>query len=123
MLGAIRRYRDAVRPAEPLKPTAAHELPADTRRAIGRAVEAGVPPAALGFLARWWQFETWLRQLVHIELRAKYGSGWIRHLATRAPSRVTRDQVNAYMATPDASNVLAYLDAGDLLQLVDTDEH
>ena len=104
----------AVRPTERRESTVPRQLPADTRRAIDRAVEAGVPPAALGFYARWWQFETWLRQLVHMELRAKYGSGWIRHLAMRAPSRVARDQVNAYMATPDASNVLAYLEAGDL---------
>jgi len=83
----------------------------------------GVPAAAVAFYARWWQLETWLRQLIYMELRAKYGTGWLDHLAQKAPSRAAKDEINKYMATPDASNVLAYLDFPDLLKLIRSDEH
>ena len=83
----------------------------------------GVPVSALAFYARWWQLETWLRQLVYMELRAKYGLGWLKHLAKTAPTRAAKDEINTYMATPDASNVLAYLDVADLFGLIASDEH
>jgi hypothetical protein len=82
-----------------------------------------VPPGAIAFYARWWQLETWLRQLAYIELRAKYGTGWLNHLVREAPSRRAKDEINAYMETPDASNALAYLDFPDLLALISSEEH
>jgi hypothetical protein len=99
------------------------KTPESVRASIGRAVEMGVPASAVAFYARWWQLETWLRQLVYTELRAKYGTGWLDHLAQKAPSRAAKDEINKYMATPDASNVLAYLDVSDLLKLIGSEEH
>lgn len=90
------------------------KTPRAVRGSISRAVDIGVPAGAVAFFARWWQLETWLRQLVYMELRAKYGTGWLEHLAQQAPTRAARDEVNRYMATPDASNVLAYLDVSHL---------
>lgn len=91
--------------------------------AIERAQASGVPVEALGFYSRWWQLETWLRTFAYIELRTMYGRGWVQHLAESAPTRAARDQVNAYMASPDAENPLAYLDVFDLFALIDDDEH
>jgi hypothetical protein len=99
------------------------KTPEPVRSSIERAVDLGVPASAVAFYARWWQLETWLRQLVYIELRAKYGTEWLDHLAKTAPSRAAKDEINRYMATPDASNALAYLDVSDLLNLIGSDEH
>ncbi len=93
------------------------------RRSLSRAVELGVPPNAVAFFARWWQLETWLRQLVYLELRAKYGHRWIHQLEKQAANRSAKDLINRYMASPDWSNVLAYLDVSYLFQLVASDEH
>lgn len=78
-----------------------------------------VPPDALAFYGRWWQLETWLRELVYVELRAKYGVTWTRHLKGRAPARAAGDTANAYMASADTGELLAYADIGDLFALVE----
>jgi hypothetical protein len=99
------------------------KTPESVRRSIARAVGMDVPASAVAFYARWWQLETWLRQLVYTELRAKYGTEWLEHLAKIAPTRAAKDEINRYMASPDASNFLAYLDVSDLLNLIGSDEH
>jgi hypothetical protein len=86
-------------------------------------MEMGVPADAVAFFARWWQLETWLRQLVYMELRAKHGTEWLQHLSDQAPTRAARDEINTYMATPDAANLLAYLDVGHLFDLIGNSEH
>ena len=48
-----------------------------------------------------------------MELRAKYGTGWLQHLARKAPSRAAKDEINRYMATPDASNVGDDMEGGE----------
>jgi Swt1-like HEPN len=78
-----------------------------------------VPPDALAFYGRWWQLETWLRELVYVELRAKYGVSWTRHLEGRAPARAAGDTANAYMASADSGELLAYADVSDLFGLIE----
>jgi hypothetical protein len=89
---------------------------------IARAIGAGVPDRALATYARWWQLETWLRILVYLELMAAQGSAWAGVLSGRALGRWSRDSVNAYMRSPDSVSPLAYLDSGELLELVDRDD-
>jgi hypothetical protein len=87
---------------------------------LDRLVRNGVPADALAFYGRWWQLETWLREVVYLELRASFGREWEqRHLGVRAPGLAERDQINAYMASVDADDVLAYLDVFDLFSLID----
>ena len=50
---------------------------------------------------------------IYMELRAKYGTGWLQHLARKAPSRAAKDEINRYMATPDASNVGDDMEGGE----------
>jgi hypothetical protein len=78
----------------------------------------GVPPAALAAYGRWWQLETYLRQVVYTELRAAFGLGWVEHLSGAATTRAERDRVNAYMASADAEELLAYADASVLFSLI-----
>src|SRR3954471_5062914 len=98
--------------------------PDATKFSIEAAVNLGVPVDALAFYARWWQLETWLRQLVYLEFRAKWGIDWTDHLVpakfrrkgrnTTAVNRATKDSANTYMATPDSTNVVSYMDVSIL---------
>ncbi len=83
-----------------------------------RILDGGVPEEALRFFGRWWQLETYLRELVYTELRCRYGIGYTEQLDDQALRRADEDQVNDYMASADASDPLAYLDAGQLLKLI-----
>lgn len=81
-------------------------------------IEGGVPEEAVRFFARWWQFETYLREVVYLELRARDGELYEAVVDKGAHSRARRDAENAYMASADR-DPLAYLDAGQLLELID----
>lgn len=86
---------------------------------LQRLIDAGVPAPALAFYGRWWQLENWLREVVYVELRARYGVHWTEHLEGPAQRRLDGDQRNAYMASADAEELLAYTDAGTLFDLID----
>lgn len=83
------------------------------------AVGCGVPPQTLAVAARWWQLETYLRQLIYIELRAKFGLSWETQLSDRTLNRAdsAADRL-AYMASPDDEHLLAHLDVGELFRLI-----
>lgn len=90
----------------------------DAQTSLDRVLAAGVPIEALSFFGRWWQLERWLREMVYVELRAKYGPAWTAHLSGPAPNRASADVANAYMASADASDLLSYADAPVLFRLV-----
>ncbi|MBS1870242.1 MAG: hypothetical protein JSS99_11320 [Actinobacteria bacterium] len=86
---------------------------------LDRMLASGVPPEALSFFGRWWQLETWLREVIYVELRAKYGCAWSEHLSGKTPKRAAGDATNAYMASADAGELLAYADVADLFGLIE----
>lgn len=92
--------------------------PAPDFRPIAPAVRWGVPVAALELYSRWWQFETWLRQLVYVELRAALGISWEDGVPKVAPGRTGRDARAPYMGTADDGNLLAYLDFSQLVEVI-----
>lgn len=79
----------------------------------------GVPLDVSACHARWWQPETWLRDLLHLELRARDGRDWAGSLEPRVEKRRSRDSARTYMSSPDASAVLTFSDTGDLLSIID----
>jgi Swt1-like HEPN len=79
---------------------------------------AGVSIEALVLYGRWWQLETYLREMVYTELRACHGAAWIEQLGGGAASRAQRDELNAYMASADAGDALSYLDVSRLFDLI-----
>ena len=95
-------------------------LTPDVRDAVERCWRYGVPPMASALHARWWQFETWIRSLVHVELRAAKGAKWSEALRKDTVERQQQDEAFRYMATPDAQAALAYADAADLFRVIDT---
>ena len=78
-----------------------------------------MPPQALAFYGRWWQLENWLREVAYVELRARYGVRWVEHLRGQVQRRLVGDQRNAYMASADDEELLAYTDVGSLFDLID----
>ncbi|MGC5015131.1 Swt1 family HEPN domain-containing protein [Streptosporangium sp. DT93] len=94
-------------------------LPAATQNALASAWRNYVPSEASALHARWWQFETWLRSLAYVELRAKYGSKWLDEIPDKARRFAENEAKLAYMTSPDAELILAYLDLADLFSLVD----
>lgn len=93
------------------------ELSGEVRKALSGSWRNGMPGAASALYSRWWQLETWLRSLVYIELRSFSGPKWIEALSAAAADRQERDQENRHMPTPDAQDLLAYLDASLLLKI------
>lgn len=91
----------------------------DAQSSLRRPLDAGVPLRALETYARWWQLETYLREVVYVELRARWGRAWTDHLSGTTPKRAAKDGVNAYMASADAGELLAYIDISDLFRLID----
>jgi hypothetical protein len=81
--------------------------------------EVGVPEDALLFFALWWRLEVYLRDLIYTELRAHDGIEFAEALDPRALRRAEQDRVNDYVASVDAEDVLSYLDAGQLIDLID----
>jgi len=71
--------------------------------------------------ARWWQIESWLRSLVHVEMGARYGHSWVTSLPAAALKRASDDRGQPYMAGPDATSeyVVSYLDVFDLFSLIE----
>lgn len=77
----------------------------------------GLPARSVALYARWWQLETWLRELVYVELRALFGRAWGDAVAA-ATGRQTQDAAFTHMAGADSDNPLAYLDYSQLIEIV-----
>jgi hypothetical protein len=102
--------------SNPRNPSPSEDTPYN--RALQAAIGSGVPAAAIAGYGRWWQVENYLRQLAYTVLRAAFGRAWTTHLSG-ASGRARRDRVNAYMASPDADELLAYADVSDLFNLIE----
>lgn len=76
-----------------------------------------VPERALRIYARLWQFETWLRSIVYVELRALLGDDWRASLKT-SPRSFEADKFLKHMPTPEM-NALSYASLGQLTGLID----
>lgn len=76
-----------------------------------------VPVQALNTYARLWQFETWLRVMVYVELRALLGDDWAKDLDPNSgPFR--SDKSLTHMPTREM-NALSYAQLSKLLVLID----
>jgi hypothetical protein len=85
---------------------------------IGTVVPHYVPPRPLALYARWWQLETWLRELAYVELRARSGTSWGEAVGI-ASARKQADAAFSHMAGADNKNPLAYLDYSQLLKVLE----
>ena len=77
-----------------------------------------VPERALRIYARLWQFETWIRSMVYVELRVLLGDGWSAGLSAKAHS-FEADKRLTHMPTPEL-NALSYAQLSQLTTLIGT---
>lgn len=84
-------------------------LPLQAGRALEATAGHWLPAESLALYARWWQLETWLRQLAYVELRARDGRQWDQAVLA-ASGRQSQDAQFRHMASTDTENPLAYLD-------------
>ncbi len=102
------------------EPTWFESLPGQEQWAMETANRtAGLPSMVLALYARWWQLETWLRELAYVELRARDGIDWLGTLDQRVVNRQSRDKTRLYMTSPDWEDPMAYMDVGILFDLVE----
>lgn len=71
--------------------------------------------------ARLWQFETWLRRMVYIELRAKRGDDWKQGLKSVSEA-FEADKALTHMETSE-QNDFSYAQLWQLLDLIDNNWH
>jgi hypothetical protein len=96
-----------------------HDTDSDIALRAATLGGSGVMPArSVGLYARWWQLETWLRELAYVELRALSGRAWTDAVKV-ATGRQNQDVRFTHMAGADNDNPLAYLDYSQLLEVLD----
>jgi hypothetical protein len=81
---------------------------------------SGVPGEAIAFYGRWWQLETWLREMVYVELRSDTGCSWTDELDKIAHRRAETERRNFYMASADSEELLAYADITALFGIIES---
>ena len=67
--------------------------------------------------ARLWQFEIWLRQMVYVELRAKYGDDWNVLIRGKAKHPRENDQSLTHMPTPEKMD-LSFISFDSLIRTI-----
>ncbi|PBC45341.1 hypothetical protein [Rhodococcus sp. ACPA1] len=90
-------------------------LDSETETALRSAVRAQTPARSVAVFGRWWQLESWLRELLYLELRAKLGTSWTSALSPEAASRLG---VHRTRGGADEANPLAHLHYEDLVQVI-----
>lgn len=75
-----------------------------------------LPPRILSTYARLWQFETWLRRMVYVELRALEGDDWSKQLRNFDKS-LEADKDLVHMPTPEQES-LSYAPLSELRRLI-----
>ena len=80
--------------------------------AVGKINES-VPPERLLTYSRLWQFETWLRAMVYVELCACYGDSWEKNLSGSHQRPYEGDRRLSHMPTRE-SMPTSYLQLSDL---------
>jgi hypothetical protein len=91
--------------------------------AVSAGLRSSISSETIAAFVRWSQLETWLRQLVHLELSAAYGRKWIDALAPKLSNRAANDAANSYMLSPDDESLLSYSDMSDLFRLIEHPDH
>jgi Swt1-like HEPN len=103
-----------------------HYRPTLNRRGsatVAAGLRSGITSDSVAAFVRWWQIETWLRTLVHLELSAKYGTKWPAVLGLKFHTLAKKNTANAYMLSPDDDDLLSYGDITDLFKIIEDDQY
>ena len=75
-----------------------------------------VPGDSLRIYARLWQLETWLREMVYVELKSALGSNWVSGLKS-VEDKIKQDKRLVHMATAERGP-LSYMTLGELWEIM-----
>ena len=97
----------------------------EINRALRRHVQPGplaqaaerLPYERLCTYSRLWQFETWLRTMVYVELRARHGDAWDQYLELPDSWHLENDKKLSHMPACDQLQT-SFMQLGDLLKTV-----
>lgn len=84
---------------------------------VVRRISESVPPERLLTYSRLWQFETWLRAMVYVELRACHGDSWESQLSGSHQRPYEGDRRLSHMPTRE-SMPTSYLQLSDLASTI-----
>lgn len=105
-------------PGETESPVFTPWLDEETRALLNASgSSSGMSPVSLAMYARWWQLETWLRELAYLETRALGLQRWAGYVGQGA-KRQRDDSEFSHMLGPDSESSLAYFDYSQLLKLI-----
>jgi hypothetical protein len=76
----------------------------------------GVSAQGVSIYARLWQLETWLREMVYVELKSARGADWAASLKP-VDDKLLKDKRLIHMATPQRGP-LGYLTLGELWEVI-----
>jgi len=76
-----------------------------------------MPSASAALYARWWQLESWLRELLYVDLRARFGERWADEGKVTSV-RQEQDAAFTHMLGADSENPLAYLDYSQIVERI-----
>ena len=85
---------------------------------IVSSIDNGVPGTSFAVMARWWQLETYLRDLVYVTLKGQFGPKWSSELV-KAEKRAEQAAGLRYMSSPDDNYLLAHVDVSVLFRIID----
>src|SRR5262245_11552333 len=77
-----------------------------------------LPNRVVATYARLWQLETWLRQMVYVELRAAFGNEWQQQVGGQPTRSLTADLHLTHMPTPE-QNPISYVTFSSLQRTID----
>jgi hypothetical protein len=77
-----------------------------------------LPKRVIATYARLWQLETWLRQMVYIELRAAFGNSWAQQVAGGPTRSLSADLRLTHMPTPE-QNPISYVTFSGLQKTIE----
>lgn len=76
------------------------------------------PRRVVATYVRLWQLETWLRQMVYVELRAAFGNNWQQQISALPGHTLANDLRLTHMPTPE-QNPISYVTFSVLLKTID----
>ena len=76
-----------------------------------------LPSERFSTYSRLWQFETWLRTMVYVELRARHGDAWHQYLKLPNSRPFENDKKLSHMPTSDQLQT-SFMQLSDLLETV-----